>query len=202
MTKRIFISADHGLAIVYFLQTDILPALLNAGVEVVVLTDDGLKEQIEQRFGQPGLVVEGLRFKQARAYFESTAHSTQYWLHFLRWMGGSNRVNLEAPNGHLRQMQKEATPRARSMLPLMRVAIGILRRSGAARRGLQNYQAHFTTNIYGDLFERYQPDFVFASTPGWRLDRFLLREAARRKIPTGAAGPKQPLLPCRPMRPA
>jgi hypothetical protein len=36
------------------------------------------------------------------------------------------------------------------------------------------------------LFERYQPDLVVASTPGWRLDRYLLREAARRKVNTAA----------------
>ena len=33
--KSIFISADHGLAIVYFLQSDVVPTLLEAGVEVV-----------------------------------------------------------------------------------------------------------------------------------------------------------------------
>ncbi|MCJ7532565.1 MAG: hypothetical protein MUO64_16240, partial [Anaerolineales bacterium] len=37
------------------------------------------------------------------------------------------------------------------------------------------------------LFEHYRPDLVIASTPGWRFDRYLLREAARRGIPTAAA---------------
>jgi hypothetical protein len=55
----VFISADHGLAIVYFLQSDVVPTLLANGVQVVVLTDDGLKEQISRRFAQPGLIVEG-----------------------------------------------------------------------------------------------------------------------------------------------
>jgi hypothetical protein len=36
------------------------------------------------------------------------------------------------------------------------------------------------------LFERYRPDLVIASTPGWRWDRYLLREAAAQGIPTGA----------------
>ena len=49
-----------------------------------------------------------------------------------------------------------------------------------------NAQTRYTPNIYGDLFEKYNPDLVIASTPGWRLDRFLLREAARRGIPTAA----------------
>ena len=29
--KRMFISADHGLAIVYFLQSDVVPTLLQSG---------------------------------------------------------------------------------------------------------------------------------------------------------------------------
>ena len=38
MTKRIFISADHGMAIIYFLQSDVIPTLLNAGVDVILPT--------------------------------------------------------------------------------------------------------------------------------------------------------------------
>ena len=45
MTKRIFISADHGLAVVYFLQSDVVASMLEAGVEVVLLTDDSLVDQ-------------------------------------------------------------------------------------------------------------------------------------------------------------
>ncbi len=59
----VFISADHGLAIVYFLQTQVVPTLLANGVQIVLLTDDGIKEQIAGRFGQPGLAVEGLRLQ-------------------------------------------------------------------------------------------------------------------------------------------
>ena len=45
-TKRIFISADHGLAMIYFLQTDVLPTLAGESIEVVLLTDDALIEKI------------------------------------------------------------------------------------------------------------------------------------------------------------
>ena len=184
--KRVFISADHGLAVVYFLQSDVLQTLLSAGVEVVLLTDDGLKEQISQRFGQPGLTVEGLRFKQARQYFETHSHSAQHWLHFLRWMGGSKRINTTAMDGHMRQMSVEASKNGKRILPLIKLATAVLRRSRRARRSLVNYQRRFTPNLYADLFDKYQPDLVIASTPGWRLDRFLLREAAQRGIPTAA----------------
>ncbi|RPJ50146.1 MAG: hypothetical protein EHM21_05595, partial [Chloroflexi bacterium] len=176
--KRIFISADHGLSIVYFLQSEVLPTLLAGGVEVVLLTDDGLKEQISRRFGEPGLAVEGLRFKQARQYFETHNHSTQHWLHFLRWMGGSKKVNTTAMDGHMRQMSVEASKNGKRILPLIKLATAVLRRSRRARRALVGYQGRFSDHIYADLFEKYHPDLVMASTPGWRFDRFLLREAA------------------------
>jgi CDP-glycerol glycerophosphotransferase (TagB/SpsB family) len=185
-SKRVFISADHGLSVVYFLQTDLLPALREAGVEVVLLTDDGLKEKIAQKFAQPGLVIEGLRLSQARRYFETHQHTAQYWAHFLRWMGGSKRVNLEAPNGHLRQMGVEASSRAKKILPLIRGLVWLLRRSALARRALIDYQMRFTPDLYGDLYTRYQPDLVISSTPGWRMDRYLLREAKKHGVKNAA----------------
>ncbi len=184
--KRIMISADHGLAVVYFLHTDVLPTLLDAGVEVILVTDDGLVEQITRRFGRPGLFVEGLRLEKARDYFDREHHSWQYWLHFLRWMGGSKEINTTAMDGHLRQMGVETSRKGKLLMPFIRLATWVLRRSRLARRWLVRAQQRFTSNIYAGLFERYQPDLVVASTPGWRLDRFLLREAAARGIETGA----------------
>ncbi len=187
MTKpRLMVVADHGLAIVYFLQSDVLPTLLEGGAEVVVLTDDGLVDQINQKFGQPGVFIEGLRLNEARRYFDTTAHNMQYWLHFLRWMGGSDRINCEAMNGHLRQMQYETSPGGKLLMPFIRLAVAVLRKNRAARQLLANAQRHYTPALYGDLFDRYQPKAVVASTPGWRFDRYVLREAAQRGIRTGA----------------
>ena len=70
--KCIFISADHGLAVIYFLQSDLVQTLLEAGHEVVILTDDALVEGIQQRFSSPGLIVEGLRLKKANQYAAQT----------------------------------------------------------------------------------------------------------------------------------
>jgi hypothetical protein len=185
-TSRVFISADHGLAIVYFLQSDLVPSLLAAGIEVVLLTDDALRPQITQRFGKPGLIIEDLRLKQARHYFQSERNSTQWWLDFLRRAGASNRINLEAVDSYVHQVEAEAHPRRKRLFPLMRGAVWGLRRWQTARRRLVEYQRRFTADLYGDLFNRYQPTAVIASTPGWRLDRYLLRQAAQRGVQTGA----------------
>ena len=187
MTKRVFISADHGLAIVYFLQSDVVSTLIDAGLEVVLLTDDGLKEKITQRFGQPGLVVEGLRFAQARAYQNNHRASSQWWVAFLRRVGSSGRINTEAMDSHIRQVQAEAEGLRIPLFPFMRMVVGVLRRSRAARQMLVAFQDKFTPDIYHDLLDKYQPGLVIASTAGWRLDRYLLRDAAAHGIPTAAA---------------
>lgn len=184
--RRIFISADHGLAIVYFLQSDLLPTLLKGGVEVVLLTDDALVERIRQRFGRPGLIVEGLRLDAAHKYFRTASPFWQWWLDFLRRAGASNRINLEAVDSYVSQVKSEANPRRKLLFPFMQLLVAILRRSRAARQWLARSQQRFTPAIYADLFEKYQPELVVASTPGWRYDRYLLREAHKRGIPTAS----------------
>lgn len=186
-TKRAFICADHGLAIVYFLQSDVIPHMLQAGIEVVLLTDAALKTQIEKRFGQPGLIVEDLRLSQARRYFQEESSSIQWWLDFLRRAGASNRINLQAVDSHINQVEAEAEGRRRMLFPAMRGVVKVLRHSAPARRQLMRIQQRYTPAIYRDLFERYQPSLVIASTPGWRYDRYILREAAARGIQTAAA---------------
>ncbi len=184
MPRRIFISADHGLAIVYFLQSDVVSTLLDAGIEVVLLTDEALKEHITARFGRPGLIVESLRFKEARAYANTYKPALQWWVDFLRRAGASHHINLQAVDSYVSQVLAEAHPRRRRLFPLMKLLVAVLRRSRAARRALVRYQSRFNPRLYADLFDKYQPELVVASTPGWRLDRYLLREAAARGVPT------------------
>jgi CDP-glycerol glycerophosphotransferase (TagB/SpsB family) len=182
MAKRIFISADHGLAIIYFLQSEVISTLLDAGVEVVVFTDDALMGKVRERFGKTGLTVEGLRLAAARKYEQQHFPSIQWWLHFLRRAGASNRINLEAVNGFIRQVEDEAHTKRRILFPLMKIFIALMRRSSTLRKWVTKAQNGFDPEIYKDLFEKYNPDLVVAATPGWRLDRYLLREAAGRGI--------------------
>ncbi|MCZ2121084.1 MAG: hypothetical protein LC108_02330 [Anaerolineales bacterium] len=105
--KRIFISADHGMAIIYFLQSDVVSTLLNAGVEVILLTDDETKEKIAARFARQGLVFEGLRLKQANEYAKKIQPRLQWLLGYLRRVGGSRRINTEAMDSHIWEVWAE-----------------------------------------------------------------------------------------------
>jgi CDP-glycerol glycerophosphotransferase (TagB/SpsB family) len=186
MTKRIFISADHGMAIIYFLQSDVVPTLLAAGVEIVVLTDDETRDRIAQRFARPGLTFEGLRLKQANDYAKKVDPRKQWLLAYLRRVGGSRRINTEAMDSHIWEVWAENGRKFRLGVWIpSALMILLLRNFSSARSLLVRMQNHFTPDpgLYADLFEKYQPDMVIASTPGWRMDRYLLRESARRGIP-------------------
>jgi len=183
--NTVLITADHGLALVYFLQTDVYKVLREAGVEVIVLTDDQLLERVRQRFKETGVSFEGMRLEQVRDY-ERVSKDIQWWLGFLRRVGGSNRINTTAMDSYVQQVIVEAAPRQIPVLPAAWAALAILRRSRSARQALVRYQTRFTPNIYSDLFDRYQPGLVVGSTPGWRQDRYLLREAAARGVRTAS----------------
>lgn len=186
MTKRIFISADHGMAIIYFLQSDVVSTLLDAGVEIIVLTDDDTKDKISQRFSKHGLTFEGLRLKQANDYAKKVSPRLQSLLIYLRRVGGSRRINTEAMDSHIWEVWGENGWKFRLGVWLpSALMILLLRNFSFARKLLVRMQNRFTPapGIYTDLFDKYQPDMVIASTPGWRMDRYLLRESARRGIP-------------------
>jgi hypothetical protein len=185
--QRVFIVADHGLAAFYFLQSDVISSLLDAGLEVVVLTEDNTREAIAARFSQPGLTVEGLRLNQVQKYAKSVLPGVQWWLDFLRRAGAAGRINLAVVDSYIQQVKSEAHTRRRQLFPLMEAAARLMRHSYPLRRALVDYQTRFSPRIYDDLFEKYRPSLVIAGSPGFRQDRFILREATARRIPTAAA---------------
>jgi hypothetical protein len=190
VSKRIFISADHGMAIIYFLQSDVVRTLLDSGVEILVLTDDETKSQISSRFDRPGLTIEGLRLKEANKYASTYRPRLQWLLAYLRRVGGSWRINTEAMDSHIWEVWVENGWKFRLGIWIpAALAILVLRTFAFARNFLVRMQNRFIPrpNLYTDLFASQKPDLVIASTAGWRLDRYLLREATLHNVPTMAA---------------
>jgi hypothetical protein len=187
MTKRIFVIADHGLALIYFLQSEVISTLLKTGMEVIMLVDDEALPVIENRFHQPGLTFEGLRLRECQQYLKSVNPVLQRWLDLLRWTGGSKRINTTAMDGNYHLVTAGYTGYSQLAIPFLQAVIWVMRRARWARRLIVLAQEWFTPSIYADLFEKYQPLLVVARTPGWRMDRYLLREAAARGVRTVAA---------------
>jgi hypothetical protein len=186
-SKSVFLVADHGLAVFYFLQSDIVAHLLDAGVKIVVLTEDATRDAIADRFGRPRLAVEGLRLDRVQKYMRSVSPTVQWWLDFLRRAGAAGNINLAVVDSYIQQVKSEAHARRRQLFPIMESYAHLMRRSRPLRRALVRYQGRFTPPIYSDLFEKYNPALVIAGSPGFRQDRFILREAAARGITSAAA---------------
>jgi hypothetical protein len=184
--KRIWISADHGMAVIYFLQSSLISTLLDAGVEVVVLTDDELIEKIRSNYALKGMQVEGLLFQQAHDY-ELFHRERQWWLNFIRRVGSSAKINIAAQSSYIRQVATEESNQRRLWMPLAWLVIGGMRISRPVRNLIRRLQLRYVPSYYDALFEHLPPDLVIASTPGWRFDRYLLRAASRKGIPTAAA---------------
>src|SRR3972149_4209730 len=146
MTKRIFISADHGMAIIYFLQSDLVPTLLDAGGETVVLTDDETKDRIAQRFARSGLTFECLRLKQANDYARKVSPRLQWLLSsYLRRVGGSRRIHHAAMDSHIWEVWVENSWKLRLGIWIPAAPeILLLRNFSFARKLLVRMQNRFT----------------------------------------------------------
>jgi hypothetical protein len=123
---------------------------------------------------------------EVNTYAAQVHPNLQWWLQTLRRVGSSNRINTQAMDSYVDQIAVEEGWKRRMLMPLARSVISLLRHSRLARKTLVGLQMRYNPGIYSDLFQHYAPSLVIASTPGWRLDRYLLREAARRGVPTAA----------------
>ena len=123
--KRAFIIADHGLSLVYFLQTGVQALLHERGVEVVLFTDDHLVARIRERFNRPGLIIEGMRLGEVREYARQS-RAVQWWLGFLRRVGGSNRINTAAMDSYVEQVTVEAHLWQIPFLPIALVLVWLV----------------------------------------------------------------------------
>jgi hypothetical protein len=133
------------------------------------------------------LIFEGLRLADVKKYIANTSPTTQWWLDFLRRAGTAGGSNLAVVESYVRQVKSEAHARRKRLFPLMDLLIKVLRNSRIARQSLIRFQNRFTPDLYDDLFEKYHPDLVIASSPGFRYDRYILRAATKYEIPTVAA---------------
>ncbi len=185
--KRVFIIADHGLAIFYFLQSDVLQTIIGRGVDVVLLTDDKSVDPIRKRFTSPGLTIEGLLLDKVEEYTSKTEPMIQWWLDFLRRAGAAGGTNLAVVESYIQQVKSEAHKRRKRLFPIMELLVKVLRSSRMARSSLVRFQNRYTPSFYDDLFQEYKPDLVIASSPGFRQDRYILRAATKHHVPTAAA---------------
>ncbi len=184
--KTIFVVLDHGLALAYFLQTDLTRMLLEReDVRIVFLVQDAVLPLIQKEFSHPNVTFESMRDGQAGQYAATHLAGVQELFDYVRRTSASPKVPLTYVDTHRQRKEYEALGRRKRVLLALRPVIRTLRRSRAARRLFRHsLDLFFTPHIYADLFDRYRPDLIVCNTAGWRLDQYLLREADRRGIRT------------------
>jgi hypothetical protein len=164
---------DQGFAARLLLRTDVLPTLQAAGMRVVALVpnpdEQYLREEMDRR---------GVRLEQLQVDASSPRSSRRWWLLY-------NLRLATLAHGD----QSRALTEKRRNLPRWAAALTwLLARSRRLRLALVAAETAVTPAPHAELFARLDPDLVITTSPGWFLpDAVVLREAARRAIPTAVA---------------
>lgn len=184
--KTILIYVDHGLTLGYYLYTGLAEKLTAKGVRLVFLVQDELIDQMRKEFSSNDLLIFESSRERETQRFQSTHHPTLFeFMDYLRASSMSPQVKLTYVDTHRRRVEFGATGRRKAIFRFLRPLIWVLRSSKAARKAFRWEQDRlFKTELFGEVFDRYKPDLVISSTAGWRMDRYFLREAHRRKIPS------------------
>lgn len=183
--KTIFIALDHGLAVAYFFETNLINTLVERDARIVILAPEAMLPLLRERYPNSKVIIESVRDVQTTRYKKEYHPSLQEYFEHIRRASASPRIPLTYVDRNRKWKETEAKGRHKIALVLLRPIIGLLRHSRLARLAFRNIQQTlFTSHIYNDLFDRYQPDLIISNSAGWRLDQYLLREAKRRGIKT------------------
>jgi hypothetical protein len=164
---------DQGFAARLLLRTDVLPALRAAGLRVAALVPNPDEEYLREEMAGRGVALEELRVDA------TTPRSSRAW-----WLLYNLRLATLAHGDESRALVEK-----RANLPRWAAAATrLLARSRLLRRALVAAETRVTPDVHAEVFDRLRPDLVVTTSPGWFLaDAVVLREAARRGIPTAVA---------------
>lgn len=185
MPKTVFACLDTGLALAYFLETDLSKLLTRDGVRLVILVKQAYLSTCKENYTQPNVIFESMRDAEAERYRQSHRRRLHVWMEHVRRASASRAIPLTYVDTHRKRRESLAAPRQKFVSMLLRPVIGVLRRSRVARRlFVDALPSLFASHIYDDMLDHYQPDLIVSNCAGWRLDQYLLREGRRRNIRT------------------
>lgn len=182
--RTVFIAVEQGFGARFFLRTDILRCLRAAGARIVILTPNADEAYMREEFAGEGIHLEPLRARR-----EVVQRSRPWWLvHNLRTFALGHPERSRAFMDYYRTFRAQVAADHPLVARAIDLALQPLWRSRRLRGGLLRAEARlFTPDLHADLFERYRPDLVIASSPGWFLpDALILREATNRGVTTAA----------------
>ena len=187
--STIFLVMTHGFAVRYLLQTDILPTLLEGGARVVIFSPNAESGHLEAKYGGPQVAVEKLRTQDGKDFLLNSR--AQVWLSSVRHFVLNGHFPLDSLDD-LWAMHRLGRPAKTTKDKLRNLVfdglVHALRRSKKLRGMTLDYEcSHFIGDFHSELFDRYQPDLVVTTSLGYfRDDGFIMREAAKRGVPTAS----------------
>lgn len=175
----------QGFVARYLLRTDVLRALRDAETRIVVLTPNHQEQYLRDELREADVAVEPLRASI------SVVMRSRLWLllYYLRSYTLGAVTASPALRGKYAGARGQQRSKNRAVDWLIHAALQVLWRSRLARRALLGLESLlFSPRLHRDLFERYRPDLVVATSPGWFVaDALVLREARRSGIATAVA---------------
>lgn len=183
--KTIFLVLDHGLGLGYFFETDLLKNLLANQIRVVFLVKDSMIEHVRAKVDHPNVVVTSMREKQIKEYQQRHHAGVFELIEHVRRTSAKHTIPITYVDTNRRRKEYEAKGRRKLILKLLKPFV-LFNRYCRLTRWLFRKSLHWfdTPDLYGDLFEKYQPDLVVADTAAWRNDQYILRQAKNRGIQT------------------
>ena len=192
----VFLAAEIGIGIRYFCQTPVLRELVSSGLNVVVLVPN--PEEVKKFLGAdfPTVRVERLRTDHLDHAFVTTSRPAFMLRSFmyvatnhLRVMGMSRRMSLAVPRDYeklTRRAWETKRSRMRHWVPVLRGVAAVLNRSRRARSLFERMlRTRPLDNFHAELFRKYDPALVVASSVGWWPgEEMIFREARQRGVRT------------------
>jgi hypothetical protein len=183
-SKTAFLVVPQGFAARFLLRTDVFETLKAAGVRIVVLTPNADEPYMSAEFAGANVRIEPLR-AHAGLTRRSRLWSLLYHLRTFTLASSHETTGFQEKYARFRSTVGSERRFAATALHL---ALQLLWRSRLLRRLLLAAETLlYTPRLHRDLFERYRPDVLVTTSPGYFLaDAVVLREARRFGVPTAA----------------
>lgn len=188
----IFIYANQGFTVRYLLRTQILKTLEKSGARVVILAHNPDESGFREAFESKNVIVEPFAREACERYLASSKLQRVIKLH--RYFVVNGRYDTRTLDDFNRiWLGEQGWGPKDSWLGRFKGFVWnqlrwLLMRTQFLRTGLIWLESMlFTPRFHRALFEKYRPDLVVTSSPGWwDYDQYLLREARKEKVRTAA----------------
>ena len=165
----------------YLLRTDVLKTLLDADVNIVILTPNADEDYFRREFAARNVFVERYHLERCAAYRDGSR--IQRMLKVIRHCTLNGRGDLATLDYNFSIVAQAGGPglRKRVKVAVVGAAIQAARRSWCVRSALIVLESWiFEGRFHRDVFDKYQPDLVVTTSLGYfDFDQFVMREARR-----------------------